>query len=298
MKRIFYGSGVALVTPFKNGKIDFQSMGNMLENCIKEGTKAIVILATTGEGATVERDERRKVIEFCKEKIDGKAKMIVGTGNNNFSTCFSLTKEAKDMGADGALVVTPYYNKTTQAGLVKFYKELGKTKFPMIIYNVPSRTGLNVELDTVEKIIDANEFVYGIKESTCDINRIIKLHQICKDKIAIYSGEDELNYVFYCLGASGCISVTANAFPRHVQMLFEMVKERNMESARELQKHLSPINNILFCETNPIPIKYMLKEMGLIENDEVRLPLVKLSRKNKSKTMNLLKSLDDQKNTP
>lgn len=288
MKNIFYGSGVALVTPFKNGKIDFESMGNLIESCIIGGTKAIIILATTGEGVTVERDERRKIIAFCKEKINGRAKVIVGTGNNNFATCFSLTKEAKDMGADGALVVTPYYNKTTQAGLVKFYEELGKIKFPMIIYNVPSRTGLNVELDTLKKIIETNPFVYGIKESTTDINRIMKLHQICKDKISVYSGEDDLNYLFYCLGASGCISVTANAYPKEVQRLFELSKEGDIENAKEIQRNLSPINNILFCETNPIPIKFMLKEMGLISTDDVRLPLVKLSKTNQEKIKDLL----------
>ena len=293
MKRIFYGSGVALVTPFKNGKIDFESMSNLIENCIKGGSKAIVILATTGEGVTIEREERRNIIRFCKQKIDGRAKMIVGTGNNNFNTCYSLTKEAKEMGADGALVVTPYYNKTTQNGLVKFYEELAKIKFPMIVYNVPSRTGLNVELGTIKKIIDTNPYIYGIKESTTDINRIMKLHQICKDKIAVYSGEDELNFIFYALGASGCISVTANAYPKHVQMLFELVKSGKIGRAKELQKYLSPINNILFCETNPIPIKYMLKEMGLISTDDVRLPLIKLSRTNREKIKTML---DDEEN--
>lgn len=293
MKKLFYGSGVALVTPFKNGKIDFESMGKLIENCIESGSKAIVILATTGEGVTVEREERRNIINYCKQKIAGRAKMIVGTGNNNFNTCYSLAKEAKELGADGALVVTPYYNKTTQNGLVKFYEELAKIKFPMIVYNVPSRTGLNVELNTLKKIIDTNPFVYGIKESTTDINRIIKLHQICKDKIAVYSGEDELNFIFYTLGASGSISVTANAYPKHVQMLFELVKNGKIGKAKELQKYLSPINNILFCETNPIPIKYMLKEMGLISTDDVRLPLIKLSRTNREKIKTML---DDEEN--
>jgi len=189
---------------------------------------------------------------------------------------------AKNLGADGALVVTPYYNKTTQAGLVKYYQELARLEFPMIMYNVPSRTGLNLELETIEQIVKTNPFVYGIKESTTDISRICRLCEICKDKIPIYSGEDALNYVFYCLGGNGCISVTANVACDQVQKIFSLVKNKDSDSALSLQRKLAPVDKVLFCETNPIPVKHMLSLMGLCSN-EVRMPLIEPSNTNKQK---------------
>ncbi len=291
MKKIFEGTGVALVTPFKHNVIDFESIGVLIDKCLREGASAIVALATTGEGTTIAKEERTQIIKYCLAKIDKKAKLIVGTGNNDFKTCYSLTEEARSLGADGALVVTPYYNKTSQRGIIKYYEQLSKIGLPIIMYNVPARTGLNIELDTIKKIIESNPNVYGIKESTCDINRIIKLHQICKDKIAIYSGEDDLNLIFYMLGASGAISVTANARCQDVQHVFELAKAQKYKLALEKQTFLSPINKILFCETNPVPIKYMLKEMGLIKSDNVRMPLVKLSPTSKRKVRDLIKAL-------
>ena len=292
MRNIFEGCGVALVTPFKNNKVDFLSMGNLIDRCIDEGAQAIVILATTGEGSTINEIERKDIISFCRTKINKHAKLIVGTGNNNFETCYKNTIQAKEMGADGALV-SPYYNKTTQQGVIEYYRQLAKIKFPFLIYNVPARTGLNIELDTIKKIVETNPYVYGIKESTCDINRIIKLHKICKDKISIYSGEDELNFLFYCLGAEGTISVTANVYTRQVQTLYNLVKQEKIEDARKTQDFLSPFNNALFYETNPIPIKYLLKKKGIIRSDEVRLPLVKLSRKNRIKINSLIQNSID-----
>ena len=289
MKKLFEGAGVALVTPFKDGEIDFFSMHKLLTKCLNENAQAIVILATTGEGTTISQTERKQIITFCKSVIKGKAKLIVGTGNNNFETCYHNTIEAKVLGADGALVVTPYYNKTTQTGLVEYYQKLSQIEFPIIMYNVPARTGLNLELDTIKQIIKTNKWVFGIKESTCDINRIIKLHQICKNKIAIYSGEDALNLIFYSLGGDGTISVTANAFCEDVQGVFETARQNDFETALKLQNKLQPTNEILFCETNPIPVKYMLKAMKLIESDEVRMPLVSLSNKNRQKIDKLIK---------
>lgn len=282
MKSIFEGCGVALVTPFKNKKIDFENLKKIINKDIDKGAKAIVVLATTGEGTTIGEKERKKIIKFCRELTFGRAKLIVGTGNNNFEVCKRYTKMAKELGADAALVVTPYYNKTTQNGLVKFYQNLAKLKFPMIVYNVPSRTGLMVELDTIEKIIETNKYVYGIKESTTDIVRISKLCEICKDKIAVYSGEDALNFVFYCLGGSGAVSVTANIFADKVQEVYDLTKQGKIDRALALQRDLYKVDDVLFCETNPVPVKYFMslcKDMS----EDVRLPLVKLSQKNKSK---------------
>ncbi|MBR1890203.1 MAG: 4-hydroxy-tetrahydrodipicolinate synthase [Clostridia bacterium] len=291
MREIFSGVGVALATPFRNGKIDFNSMEKLINKSIKEGASAIVILATTGEASTITEKERTKVIRFCRGIVGTGTKLIVGTGCNDFSRCKKQTTEAKSLGADACLVVTPYYNKTTQTGIIKYYEQLSHCEIPLIMYNVPARTGLSIEVETVEKIIQTNPFVFGLKESTCDINRIIKLHKICKNKVAIYSGEDELNFLFYCLGANGSISVTANALCKKTVSLFESVKKENLRAALSLQEELSPINNALFCETNPVPIKHMLKEMDLIESDEVRLPLVELSDENKKKIKSIVDSL-------
>ena len=283
MLEIFNGVGVALVTPFYKKQIDYISMQNLISSCLSKGAKAIVILGTTGEGSTISLPERKTMISFCKNLIGDKAKLVVGTGNNNFSTCLENTLMAKILGADAALVVTPYYNKTTQNGIVKYYAELAKIGIPLIAYNVPSRTGLNIEIETLKKMIDSNEWLYGIKESTCDINRIQKIHKICKDKIAVYSGEDDLNYMFYCLGSSGCISVTANVCCQKTAKVFEETKSGNFANALDVQSTLYPLNKFLFCETNPIPVKYVLKKTGLIRSDKVRLPLVPLSKSSRTK---------------
>ena len=279
MKEIFDGVGVALITPFYRNKVDYTSLQNLIESCLNDGASAIVVLATTGEGVTITQIERKAVIGFCKNLIGDRAKLIVGTGNNNFSTCLENTFMAKEMGADAALVVTPYYNKTTQAGIIKYYEMLAKVKLPLFAYNVPSRTGLCIELETIEKMINTNEYFYGIKESTCDINRIIKLHEICKNKVAIYSGEDDLNYVFYTLGSRGCISVAANICSDRVAKVYNDIQNGNLQSALETQSELSPLNKYLFCETNPIPAKFVLQKLGKIRSAEVRPPLVPLSRK-------------------
>ncbi len=282
MKKLFEGVGVAIITPFYHGKVDYTSMGKIIDKCINENADAIIALGTTGEGSTVSLTERKKIIEFCKTRIANRTKLIVGTGNNNFKTCLKYTKMAKDLGADGALVVTPYYNKTTQEGLVQYYSLLSDLKFPLIMYNVPSRTGLNIEPSTIERIIETNPYVYGLKESTTDINRIMKLHKICKDKIAIYSGEDALNHIFYYLGSSGCISVTANILTNQVREVYRYALAQNNTRAIECQNDLQPINESLFIETNPIPIKNLMYQKGLIASPEVRMPLVELTNSNQT----------------
>lgn len=292
MRKIYNGVGVAIVTPFLKGKVDFDSMGKLIDKCITEGADAIIALGTTGEGSTIDISERRKIIEFCKEKISRRAKLIIGTGNNNFKTALKYTKMAKDLGADGALVVTPYYNKTTQDGLIKYYELISKLEFPLIMYNVPSRTGMNIELDTVNEIIKSNPYVFGIKESTTDINRIIKLHNICKDQIAIYSGEDNLNHIFYFLGSSGCISVTANILTREVKDIYRASSLHNNNRMNELQNSIQKINESLFLETNPIPIKNLLYKKNLISSPEARLPLVEISNKNEQIIDSISNDLD------
>lgn len=288
MKSLFYGTGVAIVTPFRNGKIDYASLNRIINKDINDGVKAIVVLGTTGEGVSISKEEREDVIKFTKNIIDGRVKLIVGTGNNNFTICQENTQMAKDLGVDGVLVVTPYYNKTTQKGLVEYYQKLAEIGIPIIMYNVPSRTGLNIEVETVKKLLDC-DMIYGLKESTCDINRIIELSRICKDKIALYSGEDSLNYVFYCLGASGCISVTANVLADKVEQVYSAVQNGDFATGLQTQNELEDVNKAMFVETNPIPVKNFMAQMNLIQ-DEVRMPLVKAE----DKTVSLLVRLAEQ----
>ena len=273
MKSLYEGTGVAIVTPFKFGEVDYESFEKIINKDIRQGAKAIIVLGTTGEGVSVNAKEREEIIKFARDVISSRAQLIVGTGNNNFITCQENTMIAKELGADGVLVVTPYYNKTTQSGLVEYYTQLNKIGIPIIMYNVPSRTGLNIETETVEKLTSL-DMIYGLKESTCDINRIVELSKICNDKIALYSGEDALNFVFYCLGAQGSISVTANVMPAKVEEVYQLVKCGEIEKAKKLQYELDEINDAMFLETNPIPVKTFMHHMGLI-SDEVRMPLVK-----------------------
>ena len=294
MKSLFEGTGVAIVTPFRNGKVDYKALGELINKDISDGVKAIIVLGTTGEGVSVNGEERREIIKFCKSIIKGRAKLIVGTGNNNFITCQENTIMAKLLGADGVLVVTPYYNKTTQQGLVKYYERLAEIGIPIIMYNVPSRTGLNLEIDTVKELLNC-KMIYGLKESTSDINRIIELSSLCKDKIALYSGEDALNYVFYCLGANGCISVTANVLADKVNAVYDCVQKGDYKKALQIQNELKEINHAMFIETNPIPVKNFMYHMDMID-DEVRMPLVRVQDNTNSLLNKLANRLKNEKN--
>ena len=267
----------------------------MLKQVLEKGVKAVIILGTTGEGTTISEDERKELIKLARYTLNTQAKLIVGTGNNNFEICKRNTQMAKDFCADGVLVVTPYYNKTTQQGLIEYYTQLSQIGIPIIMYNVPSRTGLNMDTKTVEKLAN-NEMIYGLKEATCDINRIIELSNICKDRIALYSGEDNLNYIFYCLGGNGSISVTANICADKVQMVYDLVCEGKFKQARELQNELEEVNKSLFIETNPIPVKTLMSHMGMIEK-EVRMPLVNATKESESLLLKLAEKLKQEKLT-
>ena len=293
MKSLFEGVGVAIVTPFKDGKVDYVSFEKIINEDINKGAQAIIVLGTTGEGVSVTNEERETIIKFARAVIGGRVKLIVGTGNNNFVTCQENTIMAKQAGADGALIVTPYYNKTTQKGLVEYYAKLSEIGLPIIMYNVPSRTGLNIEIETVKKLLDCG-MIFGLKESTCDINRIIELSRICDGKIALYSGEDSLNYVFYCLGANGCISVTANVFADKVQEVYRAVKNGNFSEGLRIQNELEEVNKAMFVETNPIPIKTFMSQLDMIDS-QVRMPLVEPTEKTTSLLTKLVEKLREEK---
>lgn len=285
MKSIFYGSCVAMVTPFKHNTVDYDSFLRLINRQIENGTSAILVLGTTGEGSTINERERIEIIKFAREHTPKNIPLIVGCGTNDTNTSLQRVLQAQSLGADGALVVTPYYNKTTQAGLVAHYTTIcALSNLPIIVYNVPSRTGLNIEPDTMQKIASLKNVV-GLKEANSNISHILQMFHVLKTSIAIYSGNDDLNYIFYALGGAGTISVTANVLPREIASQFTDAK-----TGLKVHKKLYALNKVLFCEVNPTPVKCALQILDLCQ-EEVRLPLVNVTDKNENKIKKILNQL-------
>ena len=286
---IFCGSAVALVTPFyANGEVNYLELKKLIEFQISSGTKAIVILGTTGESATILPEERTKIIKFCVGQISKRVPLIVGTGSNSTKKAIEQTKEAEQLGADAVLIVSPYYNKTSQEGIVLHYKMIAKkTRIPIIIYNVPSRTGLNILPETVLKLSKIKRIV-AIKDAGGNISQSMKMLSILPRNFAVYSGDDLLTFPLLCLGAKGVISVTANAYPTLVSTMCESVLEKNYENGLRIHNYLHKINSDLFLDVNPICIKFYLSLLG-INVGETRLPLTSLSKENKLKLLNTKK---------
>jgi len=286
---IFCGSAVALVTPFyANGEVNYLELKKLIEFQISSGTKAIVILGTTGESATILPEERTKIIKFCIGQISKRVPLIVGTGSNSTKKAIEQTKEAEQLGADAVLIVSPYYNKTSQEGIVLHYKMIAKkTRIPIIIYNVPSRTGLNILPETVLKLSKIKRIV-AIKDAGGNISQSMKMLSILPRNFAVYSGDDLLTFPLLCLGAKGVISVTANAYPTLVSTMCESVLEKNYENGLRIHNYLHKINSDLFLDVNPICIKFYLNLLG-INVGETRLPLTSLSKENKLKLLNTKK---------
>lgn len=277
---IFKGSGVALVTPFNSkNEVNFYELKKLIEFQIASRTKALIILGTTGESPTITQEERTKIIKFCVGQVSGRIPVIVGTGSNSTKTAIMHTKEAENLGADGVLVVTPYYNKTNQNGLVLHYKAIAKsTKLPIIVYNVPSRTGLNIMPETLLKLSKIKNIV-GFKDAGGNIQQSTKLLSILPKNFALYSGDDLITYPLMCMGYSGVISVTANAYPTLVSSMCESILDRNFENALRIHNYLYKINSSLFLDVNPIGVKFYLNITGK-NVGETRLPLSKLSKEN------------------
>ncbi len=276
MKYLFKGSAVAIVTPFdKDGNVDFLSFKKLIDFQIEAGTDAIVVLGTTGEPATLSNLERLEVIRFAKKHIGSRAKFIVGTGANSTKKAIELSVQAQQEGVDGLLCVTPYYNKCTQRGLVKHFESIAKAvELPIVVYNVPSRTGVNILPQTAVELSNIPNIV-GIKEASGNISQIVEMCNKLWDKMAVYSGDDSLNYVFMTLGAMGVISVTANAYPKEIKSLTQKCLSLDFVGALKIHNKLLNINKNLFIEVNPTPIKYVCSKMGLCENI-LRLPLLPL----------------------
>lgn len=273
----------ALATPFnKKNEIDYSSLKKMIEFQIANQIDAILILGTTGESPTILPNERKQIIQFCVQQIHGRCILLVGTGCNSTLQAVKNTKQAKKLGADGAVVVSPYYNKCTQLGLIEHYKEINKVKFPFIVYNVPSRTGLNIQPQTILELEKLN-YMIGTKEASGDIDQILKL--LNNHHKPVYSGNDKFNHLFFSHGGDGCISVTSNIFPNLVCNQWQ-----NQECSKNLHNALFEINSLLFCEVNPIPVKFALSEFGLCKNI-VRKPLTILTEENKNKLKKSLKEI-------
>ena len=283
------GSYVALVTPFKNNEIDYSSLEKLIDFQIENKTDGILFCGTTGESPTLAGDEKERLIRFGIKKIDRRIPVMMGTGTNNLHHTISATIKAQEWGMDHALIITPYYNKPTQMGLYKYYKAIAQnTTIPIVIYNVPGRTGVNIQAETTIKL--ANEFIniVGIKEASGDLDQLSRIVKNTGKDFSVMSGEDALNLPIMACGADGVISVTANILPHKVHDLVALCSNQNYADALKIHQELIEINEALFIETNPIPVKESLYMMKLIER-ELRLPLCFMEQDNLRMLKNTLK---------
>lgn len=284
---MFKGSIVAIVTPFKNNKLDEQALTDLIEWHIAEGTNAIVPCGTTGESSTLEYGEHYRVIELTIQVVNGRVPVIAGTGANSTSETIMMTGKAKDLGADGVLLVVPYYNKPTQEGLYLHYKAIAEAvDIPQVLYNVPGRTALNMLPETVARLAGMKNIV-AIKEATGNMAQVSELIRLCGDKISVLSGDDFTTFPLMLLGGKGTISVSANVVPGELSAMCKALLDGNIDEARKLHFKLEPLNKGMFIETNPISVKTALSMMGKIE-EEMRLPLCRMSSGNKEKLKNIL----------
>ncbi|NJD54876.1 MAG: 4-hydroxy-tetrahydrodipicolinate synthase [Nitrospirae bacterium] len=287
---MFRGSIVAIVTPFRNGKVDEKALGSLIEWHIKEGTNAIVPCGTTGESATLDYKEHFRVIKFTVEAVNNRVPVIAGTGANATDETLLITREAKKSGADAALLVSPYYNKPTQEGLYRHYKAVAETvKIPLILYNVPGRTAVNMLPSTVARLAEIKNIV-GIKEATGDMKQVSEVIRLCGDRIDVLSGDDFTTLPLMALGGQGVISVSANVAPRLVSQMCSLWEQGKHDEARAIHFKLEPLNAAMFIETNPIPVKTSLAMMGKIK-EEFRLPLCEMSPANREKLKAVLKGM-------
>ena len=287
---IFKGVGTALITPTNENGIDYENLEKLIEFQIKEGVNSLIIAGTTGEGSTLNDKEHRELLEFSKKKINHRVPMIAGTGSNDTNYACELTKYACSIGVDGLLCVTPYYNKATQYGLVSMYTEIAKvSSAPIILYNVPSRTGVNIEPETYLELSKVDNIV-GIKEANGNITKILDAFKLVGDKLAIYSGNDDEIVPFLSLGGVGVISVLSNMLPKVTVEICDKFFAGDVKGSRELQlKYLSLIR-CLFSEVNPIPIKSAMNKLGYGENF-LRLPLTPMDKKKEGIMFDEMKKL-------
>ena len=283
MKKIlFKGCGTAIVTPFTDDGVNFDEFKKLIEFQISEGVDALIVCGTTGESSTMTLEERKETIKFAKEVSNGRVKIIAGTGGNCTKSVIEMTKWAESIGVDGALIVTPYYNKTTQTGLIAHYTEIAKnTNLPIILYSVPSRTGVNIAPETCLELSKIPNIV-AIKEASGNISQVAEIKNLCKDELQIYSGNDDQILPILSLGGIGVISVLSNIFPKETHNIVYDFLEGNINKAIDGQIKAIPLIKALFCEVNPIPVKAGLNMCGYNVGIP-RLPLIEMSDKGKAR---------------
>lgn len=291
MKPVFIGSGVALITPFdKDGKIDTRRFEKLVEFHIENKTDAIIVCGTTGEGSTLTVYERLNLFSTAVDVARGRVPIIGGTGSNSTSFSLSLIKEAEKTGIDAHLSVTPYYNKTSQEGLVKHYYALAdEAEKPIIVYNVPSRTGMNILPETYRRLSEHNN-ICGVKEADLNIAKLIKSINLCEDRLDFYIGNDDMICPAVACGCKGVISVLANIMPEFTHEMTVEGINGNTEKSRQMQMKVTDLIEALFCDVNPVPVKYAMKCMGL-DTGVLRLPLCEMSEEKKEKLQKEMKAL-------
>ena len=288
---MFHGSIVALVTPMlEDGAVDWETLADLVELHIEKGTNAIVAVGTTGESATLDHDEHRQVVRFVVDQVKSRIPVIAGTGSNSTRESLELTLHAREVGADAALLVAPYYNKPTQEGLYQHFRTVAEeVHIPQILYNVPGRTGCQIGVETVERLSHLSTVV-GIKDATGDVGRAMDLVRACGERMDIFSGEDGIALPLILTGGKGVISVTANVAPDRMAAMCAAALGGDLSRARALDDDLADLHKALFLEANPIPVKWALAEMGVMGSG-IRLPLTPLSEVHRPQVRRALEGL-------
>ncbi len=289
---VFKGAGVAIVTPFtKNNEVDYEKLGELIEYQIVNKTDAIIICGTTGEASTLSHEEHLECIRYTVEKVAGRIPVIAGTGSNCTETAIYLSKEAQKYGADALLLVTPYYNKATQNGLIAHFTAIANAvSIPIILYNVPGRTGCNIQPQTIATLVKNVKNIVGVKEASGDIVQAAKIMQLTDGKIDLYSGNDDMVVPILSLGGVGVISVLSNVAPKDTHDMVYKFLEGDIAGSRELQLKYLPLVNALFCEVNPIPVKKAVNLMGF-EVGGLRMPLTEMEPANAERLLKEMNAL-------
>ena len=288
---MFEGLSTALITPFRDDAVDEPALRELVERQIAAGVDQLVPCGSTGESATLSHIEHGRVIEIVVSASRGRIRVLAGTGSNNTREAIELTQHAKAVGADGAVLISPYYNKPTQQGIYEHYRAIAEqTQFPLITYNIPGRTGSNIAPSTLARLADLPDIV-GVKEACGDIGQIAEVVARCHEDFAVLSGDDALILPIMAVGGKGAISTASNVAPEAVGELVRACQDNDLGRARKLHHQLLPLFDALFFETNPIPVKCALELMGLIESAEVRLPLTPITEANRERLQGVLKQL-------
>ena len=286
---MFAGSFVALITPFKNGKVDEKRLAELIEWQIRSGTHGIFPCGTTGESATLSHEEHTQVVKLVVDIVKKRVPVVAGSGSNSTAEAIRLTREAQEVGADGVVMISPYYNRPTQEGIYQHYRAVAQAVpgFPIVFYNIPGRTGSNIEPSTMARLAEIDNIV-GVKEAAGSIDQVLNIITACGDKLAVFSGEDSLTFSMMSLGGKGVLSTAANVAPREMADLANAGLAKQWDRAAQMQLKLIPLIRALFLETNPIPAKTALALMGKCEL-ELRLPLVPMAETNLAKLKTVLK---------